>query len=427
MLWIMIGLFFFLIFMNVPIAFCMALTSLFGIIAFDIPIMMLVQQMQSGIDKFPFLAIPFFILAGTLMETGGISLRLVNLARALVGHVRGGLGMVVVVAEILFSGISGSSVADASAIGSIMIPPLKRAGYSEQHSVSIIAAASGAGMLIPPCLVMIVMAMLSNLSVAALFFGGFLPGILMCLSLCIIIYYQARKGILPGGEQKFGWRRMVTASVHSVVPMLTPVIIFGGILGGVATATEVAVLAVLYAVIVSIFLYKEIKVSDLPRIFNETVLVTGTVMLMTGASVFLSWILATQQVPELVGELVTSYTKSPYVFLLITMLIFLVTTALLDGLPALLIFFPIFYPIALGLGIHPLQYTLVTVAANGIGLILPPIGVLLIVTCGIAKANLGSMFRPMVPYIGILIISLLCIMFVPWIILVIPRMIWPGI
>ena len=150
-------------------------------------------------------------------------------------------------------------------------------------------------------------------------------------------------------------------------------------------------------------------------------------MLMTGASVFLSWILATQHVPEIVGGLITSFTNSPYVFLLITMLVFLITTALLDGLPALLIFFPIFYPVALELGIHPLQYTLLAVAANGIGLILPPIGVLLIVTCGIARANLGSMFRPMIPYIGILIISFLFIMFVPWIILVIPRIIWPGI
>ena len=427
MLWIMIALFFFLIFLNIPIAFCMVLTSLFGIIAFDIPVMMFVQQMQSGIDKFPFLAIPFFILAGTLMEIGGISLRLVNVARAMVGHVKGGLGMVVVVAEILFSGISGSSVADASAIGSIMIPPLKRSGYSEQHSVAIITSAAGAGMLIPPCLVMIVMATLSNLSVAALFFGGFLPGTLMCLSICIVICYQARKGVLPGAEEKFSWSFMTKAAVRAILPMIMPIIIFGGILGGVATATEAAVLAVLYAVIVSIFVYKKIKFSDLPKIFNETVLVTGSVMLMVGACIFLSWILATQQVPEMVGELIASFSKNPYVFLLITMLVFIVTTALLDGLPALLIFFPIFYPIALQLDIHPLQYTLLAVAAEGIGLILPPIGMLLIVTCGIAGANLGSMFRPMIPYIGILMITFMLIMFVPWSILVIPRMIWSGI
>jgi C4-dicarboxylate transporter DctM subunit len=427
MLWLMIGLFFSLLSLGVPIAFSMILTSLFGIVAFDIPITMLVQQMQSGIDKFPFLAIPFFILAGTIMETGGISLRLVNLAKAMVGHVRGGLGMVVVVAEILFSGISGSSIADASAIGSVMIPTLKKAGYPEQHSVSIVTAASGAGMLIPPCLVMIVLAMLSNLSVAALFFGGFVPGIFMCLSICVVIYYQARKGILPGGEERFSWRKIVTTSLHAIIPMMMPFIIFGGILGGVATATEVAVLGVLYALIVSVFFYKEIRFSGLPKILNDTVLITGSVMLMTGASVFLSWILATQHVPEMVGDLITSFTSNPYIFLLITMFVFILTTALLDGLPALLIFFPIFFPVAKKLGIHPLQYTLLAVAANGIGLILPPIGVLLIVSCGIARTSLSSTFRTMIPYIGILIISFLVILFIPWFIMVIPRMIWPGI
>jgi C4-dicarboxylate transporter DctM subunit len=427
MLWVMIGLFFTFLFLGVPIAFSMALTSLFGIIVFDIPIMMLVQQLQSGIDKFPFLAIPFFILAGTIMETGGISIRLVNLAKAMVGHIRGGLGMVVVVAEILFSGISGSSIADASAIGSIMIPSLKQAGYPEQQTVSIITAASGAGILIPPCLVMIVLATISNVSVAALFFGGFLPGILMCFSICIVIYFQARKGILPGRMGRFSLKGVLKTSVGAIVPMMMPVIIFGGILGGVATATEVAVLGVIYALIVSVFFYKEIKLSNLPKMLNDTVLITGSVMLMTGASVFLSWILATQHVPEMVGDFIMSFTSDRYVFLLITMFVFLITTALLDGLPALLIFFPIFYPIATKLGIHPLQFTLLAVAANGIGLILPPIGVLLIVTCGIARTSLSSMFRPMVPYIGILIISFLVIMFIPWIILVIPRMIWPTI
>lgn len=174
MIWVMIGLFFVLIFMGVPIVFSMAISSLFGLIVFDIPLMMLIQKMYSGIDAFPYLAIPFFVLAGALMETGGISLRLVNLAKAMVGHVRGGLGMVVV-SEMLFSGISGSSVADASAIGSIMVPAMNRSGYSKEHTVSIITAASGAGMLIPPCLVMIVLASISDQSVAALFFGGFLP------------------------------------------------------------------------------------------------------------------------------------------------------------------------------------------------------------------------------------------------------------
>ena len=427
MVWLMITLFFTLIFLGVPIIFSMVISTLFGMLVFDIPLMMIIQKMHSGIDAFPYLAIPFFVLAGALMETGGISLRLVNLAKAMVGHVRGGLAMVVVVSEMLFSGISGSSVADASALGSVMIPAMKRSGYSNEHSVSIITAASGAGMLIPPCLVMIVMASISDQSVAALFFGGFLPGAFMCFSLMGLIYWQARRGLLPGGETNFQMSIVIKTFRFSIIPLIMPVIIFGGILGGVATATEVAVLGVLYAIIVSIFIYKEIKVVDLPKIFVETVLVTGSVMVLLGASAGFTYILATQQIPQMIESLILSVTSNPYVFLVIANFIFIIATALLDGLPALLIFFPIFFPISNQLGIHPLQFTLLAVAANGIGLIMPPIGLLLIVVCGIAKTSLSTVFRTMVPYVAILIVSLLIIMFIPWIILVVPRMIWPHI
>jgi tripartite ATP-independent transporter DctM subunit len=427
MVWLMIVLFFTLIFIGVPIVFSMVIATLFGMLVFDVPLMMIIQKMHSGIDAFPYLAIPFFVLAGALMETGGISLRLVNLAKAMVGHIRGGLGMVVVVSEMLFSGISGSSVADASALGSVMIPAMKRSGYSNEHSVSIITAASGAGMLIPPCLVMIVMASISDQSVAALFFGGFLPGAFMCFCLMGLIYWQARRGLLPGGETDFHFNNVIKTFWFSIIPLIMPVIIFGGILGGVATATEVAVLGVLYAIIVSLFVYKEIKVIDLPKIFLETVLVTGSVMVLLGASAGFTYILATQQIPQMIKSLLLSITTNPYVFLVIANFIFIVATALLDGLPALLILFPILFPISNQFGIHPLQFTLLAVAANGIGLIMPPIGLLLIVVCGIARTSLSSVFRTMLPYVAILIASLLVIMFIPWIILVVPRMIWPNI
>jgi C4-dicarboxylate transporter DctM subunit len=425
MIWIMIAIFFGLIFLGVPIAYSMAIASLFGILVFDIPVMMLIQKLHSGIDLFPYLAIPFFILAGSLMETGGISFRLVNLAKAMIGHVRGGLGMVVVVSEILFSGISGSSIADASAIGSVMLPAMKRSGYSPEHSVSIITAASGMGILIPPCLVMIVLASIADQSVVALFFAGFLPGFLMGLALMALIYYQARQGVLPGGEEAFNLKRLTATSSQAIIPMIMPVIIFGGILGGVATATEVAVLAVLYAIIIALLIYKEIKLSDLPKLFTNMLLITGSVMFLLGVSASFTYILATQQVPKMVSQLILSFTQNPYVFLVITNLLFIITAALLDGLPALLIFFPIFYPIAKQLGIHPLQFSLLAVASNGIGLILPPVGLLLIVVCGIAKTSLSAVFRTMLPYIAILILSLLVIMFVPWIILVIPKLLLP--
>ena len=427
MIWVMIALFFALILLGVPIVFCMAVASLFGLLVFDIPLMMIIQKIHSGMDSFPYLAIPFFVLAGSLMETGGISLRMVNLAKAMVGHIKGGLGLVVIVAEMLFSGISGSSIADASAIGSVMIPPMKKSGYSTEHTVSIIAAASGAGILIPPCLVMIVMATIADQSVAALFFGGFLPGIFLCMSLMALIYYQAHKGALPGGDSTFSFRLVMTTFWHAIVPLMMAVIIFGGILAGVATATEVAVLGVMYALIVSIMLYKEMSLADLPKILVDTVVITASVLFLLGVSACFTYILATQQVPQMVKSLVLSVTENRYVFLLLTTLIFIISTAVLDGLPALLIFFPIFYPISNQLGIHPLQFTLLAVACNGIGVVVPPIGVLLMIVCGIAKAPISSVLRTMIPYVAVLIISLTVIMFIPWIILVIPRMIWPEL
>jgi TRAP-type C4-dicarboxylate transport system permease large subunit len=405
-IWLLVLLFFTLIFLGIPVSFSMAIVSLLGLWVFDLPLMMMIQKMHSGNDQFPFLAVPFFILAGMLMETGGISLRLVNLARGMVGHLRGGLGMVAVVSEVFFSGISGSSLADASAIGSMMLPALRNGGYSKEHSVCIISAATGMGILIPPCLNM--------------------PGFFMAIVLMLFIYYQSRKGILPSSEGAFNLRRLGTAAVHSALPMMMPVIIFGGILGGVATATEAAVLAVAYALIVGLLVYREIKISDLPRIFADTLVITGSMGLLVGASTLFSWILATQQVPEMVGNLMMSFTKNPYVFLVVANLFFIVTTGLMDGLPALLIFYPILYPIALKFGIHPIHFTLLAVAASGIGLILPPIGLVFIIMCSISKTPASSLFRPMLPYVLILVATFFVILFIPWFVLLVPRLAIPG-
>jgi C4-dicarboxylate transporter DctM subunit len=426
MIWILILLFFVLVFLGIPVSFSMAIISVFGLWLFDAPLMMVIQKMYSGNDQFPFLAVPFFILAGVLMEQGGISLRLVNLAKAMVGHFRGGLGMVAVVAEVLFSGISGSSIADASAIGSVMLPALGRAGYSKEHSVCIISAATGMGILIPPCLTMVILAAIANLSVGALFFAGFLPGLFMAIALMGLIYYQARKGILPGGEAAFSFRQLCKATVRSIIPMMMPLIIFGGILGGVATATEVAVLAVVFGLIVGMFIYREIKVSSLPEMLVDVAMVVGSVGLLIGGTTIFGWILATQQVPEMLGRLLLSLSTSPYVFLVIVNLFFVLATGLMDGLPAMLIFYPILYPIASKLGIHPIHFTLCAVAASGIGLILPPIGLVFVVMCSISNTAPSSLSKPMIPYILILIACLLVILFIPWLVLILPRLLILG-
>jgi C4-dicarboxylate transporter DctM subunit len=426
MILLIIALFVGLLLLRVPIAFSMAVATIVGLLATGNPVELLIQQLSSGVNSFPFLAIPLFVLAGSLMETGGIASRLIYLSRGLVGHFRGGLGMVAVVSEILFSGISGSSIADASAMGALLLPAMDRAGYAQDRSVCIIAAASGMGILIPPCLTMIVLGAISNISIAALFVAGFLPGLCMALVLMALISYQAKKGLLPEGERRFTPRQMLQVFRSSLIPLFMPVIIFGGILGGIATTTEVAVLAVMYAVLVGLFYYKEIRWSQLPRLLLDVVRLTGSVMFLAGIAMAFSWIMAAEQVPQLIGSAIKHVTQSPYVFLLISNLVFVFFSGLMDGLPAILIFFPIFSPIAADFGINALHFALLSVACSGIGLVLPPLGMLLIVVSAVGKIELAKVVKPMIPYVAILIVGLIVITYIPWITLVLPRMAFPA-
>jgi tripartite ATP-independent transporter DctM subunit len=426
MILIIVGLFVMLLFLGLPIAFSMAAATIVGLFATGTPIEIFIQQLSSGVNSFPFLAIPLFVLAGSLMETGGIANRLIHLSRGLVGHFRGGLGMVAVVSEILFSGISGSSIADASAMSALLLPAMKSAGYAQDRSVCIIAAASGMGILIPPCLTMIVLGAISNISIAALFIAGFLPGLCMALMLMALISYQAKKGLLPEGEKRFPMGQMLRVLRSSLIPLLMPVIIFGGILGGVATTTEVAVLAVIYAVIVGLFYYKEIKWPQLPGLLLSMVRLTGSVMFLAGIAMAFSWVMAAEQVPQMIGSAIKQVTQSPHMFLLISNLVFVFFSGLMDGLPAILIFFPILSPIAADFGINPLHFALLSVACSGIGLVLPPLGMLLIVVSAVGKIELTKLVKPMLPYVAILIAGLMVITYIPWITLVLPRMVFSS-
>jgi tripartite ATP-independent transporter DctM subunit len=421
---ILLGSFLVLLLINVPVAFCMSLACVFAFLwKGAIPVLTLPMKLSSGIDTFPFLAIPLFILAGSLMEHGGISQRLVRFAKNLVGHIKGGLGIVVVVSEVFFSGISGSSIADASAIGSLLLPSMVRAGYAPPRAASIIAAATGMGILIPPCLNMVVLGAMANISIAGLFMGGFLPGFLMALTLMVIIYYQSSKGILPGPDQKKArFREVMVAFKESIIPLMMPVIIFGGIFGGIFTATEAASVATVYAFIVSVFVYREVKKKDIYRIVVETAVMTGVVCLLVGAATCFSWILATHQVPRMLGDFIGSIEGGRVVFLLLSIVVFFIFGALLDGLPAILIFFPIFYPIAQSVGIHPYHYGVLVIAVIGISVVVPPIGLCLVIICSLAKIKLTDTIQPLMPYIAILVIDLIVIAFWPWLVTVLPNL-----
>jgi C4-dicarboxylate transporter DctM subunit len=408
--------------LGTPVAFSMALATIAGFMLLGIPLETVAQKMLSGIEPFPFVAIPLFVLAGALMETSGISRRLVALASAIVGHIRGGLGIVVVASEVLFSGISGSSVADASAIGSILIPSLVKAGYPPERAAAIVAAASGMGILIPPCLVMVILGAMSGLSISALFIAGFLPGFLMALTLAIVIHIQARRGTLPGAKGKFSWSGLRSAFREAILPLGMPVVLFGGILGGVTTATEAAVLAVIYALVLDVVIYREISRKDLGRMLVQTGVTTAAVSLLAGVATGMSWVFATTGVPLAIAETLQHITSSPFILLALVTLTLIVFASLLDGLPALIIFYPILSVTVAKYGIDPLHFGLLAVAALGIGLVVPPVGLLLVVVCQIGRVSLSSVTLPMLPYIAILIATLLVIAYVPWVVLVLPRL-----
>lgn len=411
-----------LLVLGVPVAFTIGVAGLAGLVwSGSYPLTIVVQQVFQSVDSFVLLAIPLFILAGSLMETGGIAARLVRFAQALVGWIRGGLAMAVVVAEYIFSGISGSTIADVSAIGSTMIPPMRKAGYTAEQAVSVVAAASAMGILVPPCLLMIVIGSIANVSVAALFVGGFIPAVVLGLAIIAYIYLEARRGGMTASEPS-SLRVVWTTFVDALIPLGLPIIIFGGILGGIVTPTEAAAVAVFYAGIVGLFIYKEIRWHQLPGILINSAVITASVCFLLGVAAVVAWILAVQQIPAQLIQLMQSMSAGPVTFLVITALLFILLGAVLEGLPAVVILLPTFVPVVKTLGIDLVHYSIVVVAATGIGLFLPPIGVGLFISCGIAGITMDRVMKPMMPYIAFLCIGLLLVIMFPWLTLVLPKL-----
>jgi C4-dicarboxylate transporter DctM subunit len=400
----------------------MIIASVIAVVSSDsLPLPLIAQRLGSGIDNFTYLAIPLFILAGAIMERSAISIRLVEFAKSLVGHFRGGMGQVVIVSEIFFSGISGASLSDASAIGSIMFPTLKKSGYEPAKAVALIAAACAMGILIPPCLTMVVLGALAGVSVSALFVAGFLPGFFMAIALMVLVYVQSKRGLLPAGERKASFAERIQALRGAVFPLLLPIIIFGGILGGVFSPTEAAGVAVLYALFVATFIYREMTFKLFYSLLVDTAMTTGAIGLILGAASAFSAILSFGGVPDQVADLIIGFSSDPLFFLIAANLVFLFFGAILDGIPALLLFVPILLPVAKSLGINTLHFALMSVASLGVGLVVPPIGILVLVVCSITKTPLGDVSKAMVPYLGILLLCLLLMIVFPPLILYLPH------
>jgi tripartite ATP-independent transporter DctM subunit len=410
-----------LLLLAVPVAYAVGMAAFIGLWWSGVyPLTIIIQQVFLSVDSFVLLAIPLFILAGALMETGGIAARLVRFAQALIGWIRGGVAMAVVIAEYIFSGISGSTIADVSAIGATMIPPMTRAGYRPEEAVSVVAAASAMGILVPPCILMIVIGSIANVSVAALFIGGFIPAFVLAVAIMVYIYVQARRGgVAP--PQRASLATLGRSFLDALIPLGLPAIIFGGILGGVVTPTEAAAVAVFYAAIVGLFVYREIRWSQLPEILIQSAVVTAAVCFLLGTAAVVAWILAVQQVPVALLHAMTTLSAGPIVFLILTALLFIVLGGVLEGLPAVVILLPTFLPVVKQFNIDLVHYSIVVVAATGIGLFLPPIGVGLFIACGIANISVDRAVRPMLPYVLFLCLGLLLVILFPWLTLVLPR------
>lgn len=407
---------------NVPIAFALGASAVLALLwEGNIPLLVVPQRIFTGTDSFPLLAIPLFILAGELMEHSGISARLVALAQVLVGWLRGGLGMTVVVTEVFFSGISGSTVADTSALGTTMIPAMKRAGYDSARAAAIVSAASGMGILIPPCINMVVYGIMAHVSIAALFAAGFLPAFVMAAMLMVQLYLQARRDPALAVLPRPSVREARRAIVEAIVPLLMPIIIFGGILGGVFTATEAGAVAVVYGLLVGAVIYRVIDFRRLYTILLETVRVSGQIMMLVGVASLFAWLLASQRVPQSLSAGIQGIASGPVLFLLLSIVVMLLLGAVLDGLPAMILLVPVLLPMATQFNIDPMHFGIVLIATIGIGLFLPPIGLGLIVVAAIGRVSIGQVSRPLLPYLATMMATVLIIAFWPQLTLVVPQ------
>ena len=407
--------------LGVPLAFTLLLTSFTYLIAIGgIGLIILPIRLVGAVDSFVLLAIPLFILGGALMESAGISERIVDLAMAIVGRIRGGLAMVTVVAEIFFSGISGSTAADVSAISSMLVPSMKKAGYSGPEAVSIVSAASAMGILVPPCLTMVVLGSLVNLSIVTLFLAGFIPAFVLAAVLLMLIAVRARRQHWPVADLSTR-PPLGRALRRAIVPLGLPVLLFGCIFSGATTVTEAALLAVVYALVVE-FGTGELHLVQAGVRFAESGVTTATTLWVLAAASAFAWILVREWVPQALGEWIAGNGTGPAGVMALTILVFVVIGALLEGLPALLIFGPILFPIARSVGIDPVHYGIVIVAAMGIAFFLPPVGVGLTIAAGIGRVDLDAAGRAYVPYLVALLIGLVMIALFPGLTLILPRL-----
>ena len=409
-----------LIALSMPIVFALGLAGVAGLLLGGYPLQMLPSSLVAGSQNWVLLAIPSFVFAGTLMERCGMSHALVNLARALVGWLRGGLGMSVIVVSYFFSDVCGSKMAEVSALGSTLMPSLKRAGYRPEDGASLISAGTAMGMLVPPAIFMIVIGEVTNTSVVALFLAGFIPAATIGLCLCMLVFVQARIMNWPK-DTRPSWRFLLSASREALVPMVVPVVILGGFYLGVFTATEAGAIVAFYAFLAARFYYRNVSFREMFWIAYESALLTAAVVFLLAVATVFQYLMGVTEVPALLARLLAPLESSHWLFLLATALMTMLFGMVLEGLPAAVVLIPVVFPIAVKLGIHPIHFDIVQTAAVGIGLFLPPMGVGLLMALRFAQVSVGRHARHYWPYVLALLVSLILIICIPELSLFLPR------
>ncbi|WP_438317809.1 TRAP transporter large permease [Candidatus Caldatribacterium sp. SIUC1] len=408
-----------LLLLGFPVAFSLGVSSLLYLVIKGVPLSIIPQKMYSGIDSFVLLCIPAFIVAGNLMNTAGITRRIINFSNAIVGHIRGGLALANVAASMIFAGISGTALADTASIGAILIPAMKEEGYDADFSAAVTASSSTVGPIIPPSVPMIIVGTLTGLSVTRLFLAGAIPGVILGFSLMAITYYLSVKRNYPK-EERLSLRAVFRTFLDASWALGMVVLILVGILGGIFTPTEASVVAVVYALLVGILVYRELKPGDIPRIVVESVRMTTSVMVLVGLARLFAWIITTERIPQLVAQGILSISTNPFVVILLINAILLFVGCFMETVAALVIFVPVLLPVAMKIGMDPIHFAVMVVLNLIIGLTTPPVGVCLFVAANIARISLGDLVRANIPFLLVLLAVLFLVSYCPPLSLTLP-------
>ncbi|MCL4067576.1 TRAP transporter large permease [Pseudomonas sp. GX19020] len=409
-----------LMFLAVPIAISLGIASLVIILIWDTPGFVLAQKMLNGIDSFPLLAVPFFILAASIMNAGGITTRIVDLLGSAMGRLRGSSGQVNIGTNLFLAGISGSSVADASATGALLIPEMKKEGYSGAFAAALTATAALLGPILPPSIPLVIYGVIAEVSIVKLFIGGYVPALMIVVALVIFVNHHAKKHDLPRRGRQGGaviWQKFRV----SVWAMSMPILLIIGARGGYFTITEIGAVLVVYAIFVGWVIHREFRWGKLPAILTDAGMQTANIMLVVATSSFVAYLMVVHGVPKDLSRWIQEAQLSPVVFLLLINLILLIAGAFLDSTPATIIIVPIVLPSAIALGIDPVHFGLVVVVNLMIGLIHPPMGLNLLITQSIAKEPMGAILKESLPLLGIMLVILMLVTFVPATVLWLPK------